>query len=103
MPDPDGNLEIKAIELGYVEHVKALFIALTTKLINAPVTHATDRQSANEFALAVGIAKRARQLAVDAVGANETIAPGEAIAVARTMAAAPLPQKPKPARSRKRK
>jgi hypothetical protein len=103
MPGPDGNPEIKAIELGYVEHVKALFIALTTKLINAPVTHATDRQSANEFALAVGIAKRARRMALDAVGTTEAIASGEAITFVQAMAAAAIPQKPKPARSRKRK
>jgi hypothetical protein len=103
MPDPDGNTEITAIESAYVDHLKGLFIALATKLINQPVTHATDRQIAGEFALAVTTAKRAKQLAVDAVGANQAITPGEAIAAARTMASAPSPQKPKPARSRKRK
>jgi hypothetical protein len=94
MPD---NPEVNAIESGYADHVKAVFTALINKLISQPVTHMTDRQCADEFALAIKTAQRAKKLALDVVGRTSAVVPGSAIAAAAT------PKRAKPARPRKGK
>jgi hypothetical protein len=66
MPNPT-NSEATAIEEAYQNQVKALFNVLFTNLIGEPVSHETDQQCSEGFAAGVKIAKRARDLALNAV------------------------------------
>jgi hypothetical protein len=64
-----ANPDIPAIEGAYQDQVRALFKALVTNLTDQPVTHQTDQQSVAKFSAGMKIAKHARDLALNALGA----------------------------------
>ncbi len=61
------NSEATAIEAAYQDQVKALFNVLFTNLVDERVGHETDQQCSEKFAVGIKIAKRARDLALNAV------------------------------------
>ncbi len=65
MPNSSSSAEASAIEEAYADEVKALFKILFTNLIDFP---GSDQQSAAKFAAGLSRAKRARDLALDAIG-----------------------------------
>jgi hypothetical protein len=77
---PEGAL----IQAAYQDQVKALFAALFVNLQQAPITHMSDQQCVDKFGTGIKIAKRARDLALNALGAS----PAKAISV-RTKKAKP--------------
>jgi hypothetical protein len=68
MPNPT-NPEAGAIEEAYQDQVQALFKVLFGNLVDEPVTHQNDQQCVQKFVASLAIAKRARDLALKAVGA----------------------------------
>jgi hypothetical protein len=68
MPNPSNSPEAAAIEAAYETHVQTLFRSLITNLGDQPVSHETDQQSVAKFTAGLSIAKRAKQLALSAVG-----------------------------------
>ena len=72
MSDASDNVEAIAIEEAYEERVRLLFIGLATNLGDMPVTHRTEQQCVDQFKTGLKTAKRARQLALDVVGAPLT-------------------------------
>ena len=69
MANPSNNAEAAAIEAAYRTHVEVLFRALITNLGDQAVSHQTDQQCLDKFTVGLNIAKRARQLALNVVGA----------------------------------
>ena len=70
MSDPNNGSEATAIEEAYLESLKTLFVNLATSLGNEPVTHETDQQCVDRFVKGMRTAKRARELALNAVAAS---------------------------------
>jgi hypothetical protein len=68
MPNPSNSPEAAAIEAAYETHVQTLFRSLITNLGDQPVSHESDQQSVAKFTAGLNIAKRAKQLALSAVG-----------------------------------
>ena len=64
------SLEAAAIEAAYEEQVKTLFKVLTENLAIETVSHENDQQSVAKFAAGLTIARRAKDLALDAVMAT---------------------------------
>jgi hypothetical protein len=78
MPTPKTSPEADAIEAAYQAHVQTLFRSLITNLGDQVVSHQSDQQSVDKFKAGLNIAKRARQLALNAVvpaSPARTIAP----------------------------
>jgi hypothetical protein len=67
MPNPSSSQETAAIEAAYRAQVELLFKSLVTNLGDQVVSHQSDQQSLDKFKVGLNIAKRARQLALDAV------------------------------------
>ena len=65
MPSPSP--ETAAIEAAYQVHVQTLFRSLITNLGDQVVSHQSDQQSLDKFKVGLNIAKRAKQLALNAV------------------------------------
>ena len=68
MPNPSNSQETAAIEAAYQAHVQTLFRSLITNLGDQVVSHQSDQQSLDKFRVGLNIAKRAKQLALNAVG-----------------------------------
>ncbi len=67
MPNPSNSPETAAIEAAYRAHVELLFKSLVTNLGDQVVSHQSDQQSLDKFKVGLNIAKRAKQLALNAV------------------------------------
>ncbi len=67
MPNPSTIPETAAIEAAYRAHVELLFKSLITNLGDQVVSHQSDQQSLDKFKVGLNIAKRAKQLALNAV------------------------------------
>jgi len=67
MPNPSNSPEAAAIEAAYQAHVELLFKSLVTNLGDQVVSHQSDQQSLDKFKAGLNIAKRAKQLALNAV------------------------------------
>ena len=67
MPNLSDSLETTAIEVAYRAHVELLFKSLVTNLGDQVVSRQSDQQSLGKFKAGLNIAKRARQLALNAV------------------------------------
>jgi hypothetical protein len=63
----NDSSEANAVEEAYQGHVQNLFKVLVTNLIDAPVSHQTDQQSADRFATGLKFGKRARELALNII------------------------------------
>jgi hypothetical protein len=68
MPNPSNSQETAAIEAAYQAHVQTLFRSLIINLGDQVVSHQSDQQSLDKFKVGLNIAKRAKQLALNAVG-----------------------------------
>lgn len=66
---PNSSPEADAIEEAYLEHLKTLFLNLTTSLGEEPVTHETDQKCLARFLTGMAAARRAKELALGAVAA----------------------------------
>ena len=73
MPAAGSSVEAAAIEAAYQARIQTLFTGLATNLGDAPTS---EQQSVDRFTKVFNTAKRARQLALTAVGAEmpETVA-----------------------------
>ena len=67
MANPSSSQETAAIEAAYRTQVELLFKSLITNLGDQVVSHQSDQQSLDKFKVGLNIAKRARQLALNAV------------------------------------
>jgi hypothetical protein len=67
MPNPSSSQETAAIEAAYRVQVELLFKSLVTNLGDQVVSHQSDQQSLDKFKVGLNIAKRAKQLALNAV------------------------------------
>ena len=67
MPNPSTSPETAAIEAAYRAQVELLFKSLVTNLGDQVVSHQSDQQSLDKFKAGLNIAKRAKQLALNAV------------------------------------
>ena len=67
MANPSNSPETAAIEAAYRAHVELLFKSLVTNLGDQVVSHQSDQQSLDKFKVGLNIAKRAKQLALNAV------------------------------------
>jgi hypothetical protein len=67
MPNPSTSPETAAIEAAYRAQVELLFKSLVTNLGDQVVSHQSDQQSLDKFKVGLNIAKRAKQLALNAV------------------------------------
>ena len=67
MANPSNSQETAAIEAAYRAHVELLFKSLVTNLGDQVVSHQSDQQSLDKFKVGLNIAKRAKQLALNAV------------------------------------
>jgi hypothetical protein len=67
MPNPSSSQETAAIEAAYRAQVELLFKSLVTNLGDQVVSHQSDQQSLDKFKVGLNIAKRAKQLALNAV------------------------------------
>jgi hypothetical protein len=67
MANPSSSQETAAIEAAYRAHVELLFKSLITNLGDQVVSHQSDQQSLDKFKVGLNIAKRAKQLALNAV------------------------------------
>jgi hypothetical protein len=67
MPNPSTSPETAAIEAAYRAQVELLFKSLVTNLGDQVVSHLSDQQSLDKFKVGLNIAKRAKQLALNAV------------------------------------
>jgi hypothetical protein len=74
MPSPGSSPEAAAIEAAYGAQIQLLFSKLVTNIVDEPTTHDTDQQSLDRFTKGLAIARRARQLALSAVGATPRVA-----------------------------
>jgi hypothetical protein len=63
------SAEAEAIETAYGAQVQSLFRTLVVNLGDEPVSRQSDQQSVDKFIAGLDVAKRARQLALKAVGA----------------------------------
>jgi hypothetical protein len=62
-----NSVEAAAIEAAYEARIQTLFMGLATNLGDAP---ASEQQNVDRFTKGLNTAKRARQLALNAVGAD---------------------------------
>jgi hypothetical protein len=62
-----NSVEAAAIEAAYEARIQTLFLGLATNLGDAP---ASEQQNVDRFTKGLNTAKRARQLALNAVGAD---------------------------------
>jgi hypothetical protein len=67
MANPGSSQETAAIEAAYRAQVELLFKSLVTNLGDQVVSHQSDQQSLDKFKVGLNIAKRAKQLALNAV------------------------------------
>ena len=67
MANPGSSQETAAIEAAYRAQVELLFKSLITNLGDQVVSHLSDQQSLDKFKVGLNIAKRAKQLALNAV------------------------------------
>jgi hypothetical protein len=67
MPAAGNSVEAAAIEAAYEARIQTLFLGLATNLGDAP---ASEQQNVDRFTKGLNTAKRARQLALNAVGAE---------------------------------
>ena len=67
MAKPSNSQETAAIEAAYRAQVELLFKSLITNLGDQVVSHQSDQQSLDKFKVGLNIAKRAKQLALNAV------------------------------------
>ena len=67
MANPSNSQETAAIETAYRAQVELLFKSLITNLGDQVVSHQSDQQSLEKFKVGLNIAKRAKQLALNAV------------------------------------
>ena len=67
MANPSNSQETAAIETAYRAQVELLFKSLITNLGDQVVSHQSDQQSLDKFKVGLNIAKRAKQLALNAV------------------------------------
>jgi hypothetical protein len=70
MANPSNSQETAAIETAYRAQVELLFKSLITNLGDQVVSHQSDQQSLDKFKVGLNIAKRAKQLALNAVAAS---------------------------------
>jgi hypothetical protein len=63
-PSPEAS----AIEAAYQDHIHALFQTLLKNLIDQPNSQETDPECVSRFVAGLNIGKRAKQLALTAVG-----------------------------------
>jgi hypothetical protein len=68
--EPNDGLEAAAIEDAYLASLKTLFVNLAANHGNEPVTHERDQQYVERFVLGMKTARRARELALNAVTAS---------------------------------
>src|SRR5205823_12068491 len=74
MPASSSGPEAAAIEAAYGAQVQLLFAKLITNIGDEPTTHDTDQQCLDRFSKGLAIARRARQLALGAVGGGSAMA-----------------------------
>jgi hypothetical protein len=67
MRTASSKTEAAAIEAAYEAQVRTLYLALTTNLGDAPTS---EQQSVDRFTKGINTAKRARQLALNVMGAD---------------------------------
>jgi hypothetical protein len=67
MPTASISIEASAIEAAYGARVQTLYIGLATNLGDSP---ASEQQGVDSFTKGLNIAKRARQLALNVIGAG---------------------------------
>jgi hypothetical protein len=67
MANPGSSQETAAIEAAYRAQVELLFKSLIINLGDQVVSHQSDQQSLDKFKVGLNIAKRAKQLALNAV------------------------------------
>jgi hypothetical protein len=79
VPNPI-SAEAAAIQEAYQDQVKTSFKELFLSLVAEPVTHGTDQQAVEKFTTGIKLAKRAKDLALDAVS---TTSPATSPATAR--------------------
>jgi hypothetical protein len=68
--EPNSGSEATAVEAAYSECLKTLFVNLAASLGNEPVAHEKDQQCVDRFVLGMKTARRARELALNAVAAS---------------------------------
>ena len=67
MPAAGNSVEAAAIEAAYKARVETLFMGLATNLGDAP---ASEQQNVDRFTKGLNTARRARQIALNVVGAE---------------------------------
>jgi hypothetical protein len=85
MPAQSASPEVAAIEAAYATQLQLLFSRLVTNIGDEPTTHDTDQQCLDRFSKGLGIARRARQLALGVMG---SAAPAATPSARRTTARA---------------
>ena len=84
MPSSGDDSETSAIKAAYQEQIHALFKVLVNNLIDEPISRQTDQQSLAKFTAGLNVAKRARQLALNAVAPKLAAATRVRVAEVRT-------------------
>ena len=70
MSNLGNSAEAAAIGDAFAAHVHTLFVTLVTNLGDRPVSHLTEHQCVERFMLGLTRARRARELALEAVSAE---------------------------------
>jgi len=73
MADSNANPEASAIEEAYNERISSLFGVLVTNLGDKPATHSTEQQCVDKFKAGLNNLRKAKQLALAALGAAPTV------------------------------
>jgi hypothetical protein len=73
MTDTNSSPEASAIEDAYHERIGSLFGVLATNLGDMPVTHSTEQQCVDKFKAGFNNLRKAKQLALAALGAAPTV------------------------------
>jgi len=94
MPAGSNSTEANAIEAAFAQRVQLLFQILATNLTDSPNS---ERKAVEAFKNGMSIARRARELALQAVAAKRTAAVVEAVTETRATA------KPRKAKRERRK
>jgi len=74
MAGTETSVEARAVEAAYEAQVQALFKQLVTGLSDLGGTPQAEKESLKRFAIGLGHAKRARDLALGAVGSGVGLA-----------------------------
>ncbi len=64
-----ANVEADAIASAYEAQIESLFRGLVTNLGDQPISHQSDQECVAKFTTGLAVARRAKQLALDAIGA----------------------------------